>query len=129
MANLEKKIIKQMYLFETKKATFQLVATVAALIVGIVMAWRLGVEAWDELSERQTLDLVTIFINDFETAVKNWDTILIGLYHESPKIVLSALFVLVITIIYSAFYIFRKRQIIKNRLRSLVMFWFTKKIK
>lgn len=127
MDKLEDRIVKKMYQFETKRTTMEIVATVVGLAIGVTLVIFLTQAVWTELAERQTVDLVTIFISDSESAIANWDALIIGIYHESPKALLLGLFFVGYVSVFLIIYMARNHRRVVKKLRSLVAFWGLKK--
>jgi len=120
MRNLEKKILKKVYLWEAKRTVFDLIFKIILVFSSGLFLFILGQIFVEILNEQKTLDLLNFFGEDF-AVFKNYflDNIFI-FWIEIPKflLLLILLFLIIISIIILA--LVKNFNIIKNKIRSLL---------
>lgn len=126
MKKLEKKIIKKVFLIETKRTVSEVLLRILGILVLAFVAFFIGSLIWEIFQEQRTLDLLEIFQEEMEIVRKYSYDVLVQFYRETPKelvaIFTSGIIVLIILLIG----IVKNYKRIKNRLRSILVFWFKK---
>ncbi|OGK09098.1 hypothetical protein A2767_04775 [Candidatus Roizmanbacteria bacterium RIFCSPHIGHO2_01_FULL_35_10] len=126
MKQLEKKILKKIYFFETQQTFLQLflriLAMVSFFLAGIIWIYYIV----QELIYQQTLDIFEIFREDLMIIRENfWEVI--GIFTEESPIleIMLAIGTLVISVYLIVKFIVNFVKI-KNKLNSLIKFWFAR---
>ena len=121
MKTLEQKIIKKVYLTETKNYVGKILLFFAVAAVGLLF----GIILYNQLVEQRTLDMLQIFQEDGSVIRMYLGQVLSDVYYETPKIPLFlSLFSVVFVIIFLLIFI-RNFGRIKKVTRSLLKFWVT----
>ena len=126
MKQLEKKILKKIYFFETQQTFLQLflriLAMVSFFLAGIIWIYYIV----QELIYQQTLDIFEIFREDLMIIRENfWEVA--GIFtEEAPMLeIVLAISTLVISVYLIVKFIVNFVKI-KNKLNSLIKFWFAR---
>ena len=126
MKQLEKKILKKIYFFETQQTFLQLflriLAMVSFFLAGIIWIYYIV----QELIYQQTLDVFEIFREDLVIIRENfWEVA--GIFTEEAPIleIMLAIGTLVISVYLIVKFIVNFVKI-KNKLNSLIKFWFAR---
>lgn len=123
MTNLEDKILKKVYVFETKRTIIGSIVKLVlyALLGGFVFLT--GQAIYEILMEERAFDLLQIIQEDAEVVrMYAWDT-LYTFYLELPK-ELSLLFLAGVIILgVSAVVVIKHSVAIKNKMKALIRFW------
>lgn len=126
MKNLEKKIIKKIYYFETRQTLCQLFFRLGVMIGLTVLGIFLITFTIRELTQLQTLDLLEIFFEDVGVIKENiWEvsgTILQEIPAAEILFAISSL-ILAVVLLVKLMQNFVK---VKNKINSLINFWFPK---
>ena len=125
MKNLEDRILKKVYVFETKRT---IIGSIVKLVLYTLLAgfvFLTGQVILEILSEEGAFDLLQIIQEDIEVVkMYAWDT-LYTFYQELPK-ELSLLFLAgVIILVVSAVMVVKHFKVIKNKMKALFRFWKT----
>ena len=123
MTNLEDKILKKVYVFETKQTIIDgLVKLVFyALLAGFVLLT--GQAIYEILIEEGAFDLFQIIQEDTEVVkMYVWDTMYV-FYQEIPKELALLFLTGVIILGVSAIIIIKHSGVIKNKIKALFRFW------
>lgn len=123
MKNLENKILKKVYLFETKKTILEIVSrTVLILLVGFFgfIFTSLLVEI---LNEQGSFDLLDIFSDDWSMVKKYFFDNLSIFFQETPKLILFLSGVFIVITIILIILLFKNFKIIKNKIRSIINYF------
>lgn len=126
MKKLEKQIIKNVYLFETKQTIFLMVVLTLIISLGSYLIYLFAGAIVTSFLEQQTLDLILIFTDNFFEAISQIEGIVIGLYHESPKLLLLLLLSMVVLVAYTSSYLIKKRGKLTKKMKSLTAFWLSR---
>ena len=126
MKKLEDKIIKRVFVFETKKAFIEIVAKFVLIIALGFFAYIFALVIIDILHEQAAFDLFQIFSEDMEVVRKYIFEAATTFYHELPKLI--SIFFLAIFIALAAllFFIVKNFSYFKKRIRAIVKFWLKK---
>lgn len=123
MKKLEKKILNEIYSFETKQTLIELTIRLFIIIGFTVGAILLGLFVIQELIQQQTLDIFEIFLEDFGIIKENIVEVFGTFFQEAPLI---EIFLATIVIVISFILIIKLIQNfakVKNKINSLVKFW------
>jgi hypothetical protein len=120
---IEDKIIKKIYIYETERTTFEIVIKTVLISVGILFLFLSLVAAWEVMVEQQTLELITYIIYDFQNGIDNIFNIGLSLYHESPKLLILTLILLIALLFHIIFNLVRRRRYLKNKIRLIFKYW------
>src|SRR3990167_9935040 len=84
MRQLERKIIKGVYFFETRQTLLQLIIRLLAIISFSLGGILLGVIIVQELRQQQTLDIFEIFFEDLIIIRENIGEVMATFFLEAP---------------------------------------------
>ena len=115
---MEKDIIQSIYQFESKRTTrniFFFAFIIVALLFLITFFANL---AYEILKEQQTLDLLSVFQEDFEVIQNNIGDIIDTFWEESPQTLLFLLFFFIMAFLTTLYLITANFKKIKNRIFS-----------
>ncbi|MBI2641808.1 hypothetical protein HYW87_04435, partial [Candidatus Roizmanbacteria bacterium] len=91
MKNLEKKIVKKIYAFETKRTITEIVIELfGLLLLGFLIFIFISVIV-DQFIEEETLDTFQLLREDIEVVQKYFVDVLSTLYYETPRLQLVIL--------------------------------------
>lgn len=127
MKNLEDKILKKVFVYETRKTFLSILMPVIGVILFTAVTVVIGQSVIRMLIEQQTLDLLDIFQEDISIVRQYFFDTLSTFFTELPKaqvFLFVAGCVLLFVIIYMVLRNFVK---ISNRTKSIVTFWKSKK--
>lgn len=126
MKNLEKKIIKKVYYFETRQTLGQLFFRLGVMIGLTIIGIFLITFTIRELTQLQTLDLLEIFFEDVGVIKENiWEvfgTILQEIPAAEILFAISSLILAVILLVK----LMQNFVKVKNKINSLINFWIPK---
>lgn len=123
MKKLEKKILKKVYAFETKKTITELLIEIGSICIVIIAGVFIVSSLIKQLIEQQSLDMFQIFQEDKEIIKQYLGDVLNTFYQELPKneamwsIILTILFIFLVLIFIHNF------EKISNRIKALKKFW------
>lgn len=123
MKKLEKKILKKVYAFETKRTLFELIFRIGSIIAVITAGFFVILNIIKQLIEQQTLDLFQLFKEDTETIRRYIGEVTHTFYEELPKfesiivIVLGVIFIILLLIFIQNF------EKIRNKIQALKRYW------
>ena len=123
MTNLEDKILKKVYVFETKRT---IITSIVKLVLYVLLGGFVlltGQAIYEILMEEKAFDLFQIIQEDTEVVkMYVWDTMYV-FYQEIPK-ELALLFLSGVIILgVSAIIIIKHSGAIKNKMKALFRFW------
>ncbi len=123
MDNLQKKILKKVYKYETLKTLgYLLTRALAVILLFLGMIFLLQAIIQYYLAS-QTLDLLQLFTEDFDTIRQYfWDTLYI-IYIESPKFRLTILGIIIFLFLILILTIVKNFVKIKRKVSLLIKFW------
>jgi len=124
MRQLEKKIIKGVYFFETRQILLQLIIRLMAVISFSLGGILLGVIIVQELIQQQTFDVLELFFEDLGIIRENIGEVIATFFQEAPivEIILS-----IFAMITTSFLVLKFSQNfsrVKNKVNSIIKFWF-----
>src|SRR3989344_6925996 len=124
MKKLEKKIIQNVFFYETKQTLFQLVFRTLGIIGLIIGGTFFGIYVLSQLSQQSTLDIFEILFEDFEILKNYLGEILSTFLVELPKmqLVISLSAFVVSFILFFA--LLKNFPRIKNKIYCLIKYWF-----
>lgn len=123
MKKLEKKILKKVYAFETKRTVTELIIKIGSICIVIIAGVFVVSSLIRQLVEQQSLDMFQIFQEDREIIRQYLGDVLNTFYQELPKneamwsIILTILFIFLVLIFIHNF------EKISNRIKALKKFW------
>lgn len=125
MSQLEKKILKGVYSFETKQTLTDLLLRLISIISFTLGGLMLIVFILEELAQQQTMDVFEIFSEDIETIRENFLEVIGTFFQEAPKgEILIALLTIILAIVLILKIMLNFARV-KNKLKSLIKYWFT----
>lgn len=122
MRKLERKILKEVYSFESKQTLLKIVLRLTAilsftsgvvLLIGVIM---------ETLVKQQTLDLLEIFQEDFETIRENIWNVLVTFFQEAPILEIFIVVLISFLTIVLLLHLVLNFTRIKNKLIWLIRF-------
>ncbi len=123
MKKLEKKIIKKIYSFETKKTLLEIVfRTGLIIVVGFIGIFYL-IKVVQQLVEQQTLDVLELFQEDVEIIRNYAKEVLETVYQEFPKYEFVLSLLMFVVGLFFAFLLIKNFKKIKNKLFALKKYW------
>lgn len=122
MKNLEDKILKKVYLYETKRTSIEIIVRVILFSILSLLILLFGVVLFEELIEQKTFDLFQIFSENFEVITRYVFDVLYVFYQELPKVISSIFLALIIFIVLCLFIVIKKLKYFKNKIKSLIKF-------
>jgi len=122
MKNLERKILKKVYLWEAKRTVFDLVLKVILFFISGLFLFILGQIFFEILNEQKTFDLLNFFNEDLEVAKKYFLDNIFIFWFEIPKflLLLILLFLVILFLIYLT--LIKNFNILKNKVKSFFRF-------
>lgn len=125
MQKLENKIVKKIYGFETKKTLIPFLIKAGAIVFFGLTGFAMVLLVIQELVQEQTFDLLQLFQEDFSVIRENIGNVLSVFFQEvSWDRLILAVIILSITV-YLIIKLFRNLRTVKNKLRSIIKFWFS----
>ena len=124
MRQLERKIIKGVYFFETRQTLLQLIIRLLAIISFSLGGILLGVIIVQELRQQQTLDIFEIFFEDLIIIRENIGEVMATFFLEAP---IFEIILVIIALIATSFLVLKFIQNfsrVKNKVNSIIKFWF-----
>src|SRR3989338_7884942 len=124
MKKLEKKILKKVYSFETRRTLSELALRLLAMMSLILVSILLCVFIVRELIQQQTLDVFEIFFEDLGVVSENIGEVTATFLQELPKV---EMFLAIVAIVLSFLLVVKFMQNfvkVKNKINSIVKFWF-----
>jgi len=126
MKKIEDKIIKKVFVYETKKTFFQGILKIVFFIIISFLTVIIGQAAYEIIKESGSLDFVAIFGEDIEIIQKNLGDSMYVFFQETPKLLILLIFIGLAALIYLVLTFVKKYPIIRNRVKALLKFWFDK---
>lgn len=120
MKNVEKKILKKIYVYETSRTVFDLLVKIVTFFIGITTFFIISLALFERLAEQETFDLFTNISTDPVY-------ILQAIYEETPKLlmVFVLLILLIIAILWS--HLYKQREKFIRRITSGIHYFLTNK--
>ncbi len=119
MKNLEEKIIKKVYFFETKNILMKLVFFLLLLIVGIFF----GLAIYWQLSEQRAWDMLQIFQEDISVIREYLNQVMADIFQETPKIPLFFFVLFIFFLVFFLLIFIRNFRKLKKKTQSIIKFW------
>ena len=123
MKTIEKKIIKKVYQYETKRIAVEFVFKTISLIFLVFSVIIIGQVIIEILKEQKTLDIFELFSEDSEVIRKYFFDTFYILYLEVPKVLLILWLLFFAFLSLLTLTLVRNFTKIKNRVISLLKFW------
>lgn len=123
MKNLDKKIIRNVYVIETRKTFVSIVIRVIGIIFICTCIILVGSVIFDIFVEQQTFDLLRIFEEDGEIISNYWADVMRLIVEETPKELVMVLGIGIILLFFSLFNIKKNFYMFINKLRSIIKYW------
>ena len=123
MRKLEKKILKKVYRFETKRTLKEIfLKSIAFIFLGLAIFIFSNI-FYEILKEQKTFDLLEIFTEDFEVMKKYFFDNVSLIFFELPKVLLVVLLILLSLLIFLLLTLMKNYKKIKNKIKSLLKYW------
>ena len=123
MKRLEKKILREVYSFETRQTLLKIVFRLVALISFSLGSIMLAGVVLEQLTKQKTLDMFEIVFEDLETIKENIWEVLATFYLEAPKFEILTVILIIFLTLVMLFQIVLNFTRIKNKINSLIKFW------
>lgn len=124
MKKLEDKILKKVFVFETKKTTSEMVSKIAVFVILGFLIFIFAAVIIDILNEQKMFDLFELFQENFEVVRRYFFEVFYTFYQGIPKIILYILLFLVLILITLIYLFIKNFAYLKNRIKSIIKFWF-----
>ena len=124
MRQLEKKIIKRVYFFETRQTLLQLIIRLIAIISFSLGGILLGVIIVQELIEQQTFDVLEIFFEDLGIIRENIREVTATFFLEAPIFEIVLAISALIATVFLVLKFIQNFSRVKNKVNSIIKFWF-----
>jgi hypothetical protein len=128
MDKLQKKIINQVYEYETKNIIREVIFKVGGLILFSVVAFIFGFITFQVLQEQNTFDIFQIFTQDFDVIKENLASVLETLSYELPKFDIVVFVVSLVAVIILIYLLLKNLTTIKRKFRAIIKYKGEKKI-
>ncbi len=123
MKNLEERIIKKVYRYETKKVFQYIIIGICIVTIFLVSAIFLIQVIVSALYEEETLDVLQIFHEDISIVRDYWMDVLTLFYYEIPKWPAVFLIIILICLLALLLIFIKKFATIRHKLKSLLTYW------
>ncbi len=123
MKNLEDKIIKKVYEYETKHTLIDIILRAGAIVATFLLSIFLILLIYERLYEQSTLDVLQLFQEDFEVIRQYFGDVVEVLYYETPKEDLLLFIAAAITFIILVLYFVKNFGKIHRKITSLLNYW------
>ncbi len=123
---LEDKIVKKVFVLETKKTAGEIFLRILGILVFAFVIFFIGSIIFEIFQEQRTLDLLEIFQEDIEIVRRYSFDVISQFYRETPKELVAILITGIVVILILLFNIARNFEKIRNKLLSIFGFWFKK---
>jgi len=123
MKKLEDKIIKKIFVMETKNTFLSFLARIVLFTIFGFLIVVFGQATIEIFKEQRTFDLLNLFNEDIEIIKRYFLDVIYTFYQETPKIVFILLVVSLFLFLFLIWITFKKRHSIINRIKSLFRFW------
>ena len=124
MRQLERKIIKGVYFFETRQTLLQLIIRLLAIISFSLGGILLGVIIVQELRQQQTLDIFEIFFEDLIIIRENIGEVITTFFLEAPVVEIVLVIFALIATSFLVLKFIQNFSRVKNKVNSIIKFWF-----
>jgi len=124
MRQLERKIIKGVYFFETRQTLLQLIIRLLAIISFSLGGILLGVIIVQELRQQQTLDIFEIFFEDLIIIRENIGEVITTFFLEAPVVEIVLVIFALIATSFLVLKFIQNFSRVKNKVSSIIKFWF-----
>jgi hypothetical protein len=125
MKNLENKILKKIYFWETRKITFDLFLKIIVFLSNFLFFLILGEILFEVLKEQKSFELLNFFHEDFEVVKKYFFDNVFIFWLEVPKFLLLSLFLSLGISSTVILLVIKNFKIYKNKIKNLYQ-WFLK---
>lgn len=123
MKKLENKILKKVFVLETKRTTVEIIMRVVSILVLIGVVVFIIADIVNTLVQQQTLDVLQLFQEDREIVQKYFSEIMSTLYIELPKFEIVLSIVLFLAIVLFVLLFIKNFVRIKNKILILKKYW------
>lgn len=123
MKNLEDRILKKVYVMETKKTSFSLLAKVVLFMMSGFVAFLFTQVLLEIFIEEKTFDLLEIFGDDWEVISKHMGDILFVVFQETPKFILAVAVLSGLVLLLVVLTFIRNFGMMKHKLAALFKYW------
>lgn len=117
--DLEKKILKKVYTFEKRRTIWDILKFFFLILSGSSFVIFLVYKILSIYYEQQTLDLLELFREDFETIQENILNVTSTFYNEAPKELFAILAVFILFLVIVLLFVSKNFEKIKRRLMAL----------
>lgn len=125
MKNLENKILKKIYFWETRKITFDLFLKIIVFLSNFLFFLILGEILFEVLKEQKSFELLNFFHEDFEVVKKYFFDNVFIFWLEVPKFLLLFFFLSLGISSTVILLVIKNFKIYKNKIKNLYQ-WFLK---
>lgn len=123
MKQLENKILKNIYMWETKQTIVEIVARFLLTIILAGFGIYIVADIISTLIQQQTLDVLRLFQEDREIIQNNIRGVLDTLYIELPIFEIILSIIVVSTIVITILLFVKNYARIKKKIRALKKYW------
>lgn len=125
--NLEKKILKKVYLWELKKLVFNFLIKILLISCGLIILLTTVALTFFSIAELKSFDFLNLFQEDFEVVKKYFFDTLYVVSLEIPGEYLLIIFITSILLVFIISKIFKNYYKTQNKIKSFINF-FKKKL-
>lgn len=123
MKNLEQKILKNVYILETKQTLSEIIIRTVSVVILVGLSIFIVADIIRILVQQQTLDVLQLFQEDREIIQSNLKEVINTLYIELPLFeIMLTLVLLLITIIIMMLFV-KNYARIKKKIHALKKYW------
>lgn len=126
MKKLENKIVKKVYVMETKRTLLEIVIRSAFIILLAVFSIFLVADIINILVEQQTLDMFQLFQENQEVIRRYFGEVMSTFYIEAPKLEIGFTIVLMLVVVALILLFMKNFGKIKNKIHAIGKFWMSR---
>lgn len=123
MKTLEDRILKKVYVMETRKTSLSLVSRFLIILLSGFCAFIFTQVLYEVLSEERTFDVFQIFSENWEVVSRHLGDIASVLIHETPKSVFAVIIVSALVFLVAVLTFVRNFGKMKHKLAALLRYW------
>ncbi len=123
MKKLEDRIVKKIFVMETKRTLTEIVIRTAMIIVLALLSVFLVSDIITILVEQQTLDILQLFQEKREVIQKYFGEVMSTLYIEMPKVEIAVTVIIFVLVISCVLLFVKHYKKIKNKVSALKNYW------
>ncbi len=116
---LENKILKRIYNFEKRRTIWDIIKYFFLVLIGSSVVVYLVYKILSIYYEQQTLDLLVLFREDFETIRENISDVISTFYHEAPLELFGLLILFTLFLVFVLLFTIKNMDKIKRRIKAL----------